>query len=92
MNNNFHRYFHTCNGYGHKANQCRSRSHTVNSIQKNVNCYKCKQSKHYANQCKNENMEKSTEKNVVKDSGSKRKEVLVWRKREVKNGSMPSVS
>lgn len=36
-------------------------------------------------------MEKSIEKNVMKDDGSKKKEDLVWRKKEVDNGSKPHI-
>ncbi|XP_059075160.1 uncharacterized protein LOC131875145 [Cryptomeria japonica] len=85
--NNFHRYFYTCTSYGHKANQCISRTLSVNLVKKNISCYKCKQSRHYANQCRNGNMDKSTEKNGMNNDGSKKKENLVWRKKEVDNGS-----
>lgn len=80
MNNLFHGYCYLCYGYGHDANQCRPRVHSAKLGQK---CYKCSQPGHYANTCRYVALEKLENKNKVTESNeSKKKTIMVWRKKE----------
>lgn len=84
---NFQGHCCNCNNYGHKANQCKYRFHPVRFEKKIASCFKCNQPRHYANQCRKGNEEKPVKKSAMKNDESKKKENLVWRKKNENEGS-----
>ena len=52
MNQSFVGYYYTCNKFGHKANQYRSRVNGGQTNQKNVVCYNCNKPRHISRVCR----------------------------------------
>lgn len=93
----FNDYYYTCYGFGHKANQCRSRMNGRNVVQNNVVCHNCSRPQHIAKFCRSKNTRKD---NSVKrdepikkiDPKETKKEMnKIWRNKEETNDKGESI-
>lgn len=85
----FNGYYYTCNGFGHKADVCRSRFGGSKLVQNVVMCHKCDNPRHIATFCRriNVNVDPIKNNDLLKkfDHIEMKKE-----ENEVKNWSMPT--
>lgn len=80
MSQYFNVYCYACNGFGNKANECRSRMGGSNLVEKGVTFHKCSKPRHVTKFCRSRNVKPSISQKKVDPA---KKLDLVEMKKEV---------